>query len=314
MATRLYVHSHPGSRPRNGVNEHPSELAERLRTAFEDCLEMDGPLAERLSAYAAASRAIFPAYGLAVDKLVERVEENGGGRSAPAPGQSMPPFMLPDETGRFVELEALLSDAVTRVRAERKAVHIFDPAAGCGRYVIDAVRRLTGGPVTVTLRDWNPANAQAAAHYARQAGLGSVSAGPGDAFDRRSLAGIAPRPDIAVVSGLYELFPDNAPVADSLAGLAEALAGGGYLIYTNQPWHPQLEMIARVLDNREGKPWVMRCRTQAEMDALVRAAGFEKLEMLTDPDGIFTVSLARRSAPAGMRTLQEVPAYGAKQC
>ena len=55
-------------------------------------------------------------------------------------------------------------------------------------------------------------------------------------------------------------------------------------------------MIARVLDNREGKPWVMRCRPQREMDALVRRAGFEKLETLLDADGIFTVSLARRCA------------------
>ena len=69
---------------------------------------------------------------------------------------------------------------------------------------------------------------------------------------------------------------------------------GGYLIYTNQPWHPQLEMIARTLDNREGKRWVMRCRPQAELDDLVRQAGFEKLETLTDEDGIFTVSLAQR--------------------
>jgi peroxiredoxin len=72
-----------------------------------------------LSAYAAASREIFPAYGLAVDKLVERLEENGGGRSAPAPGQSMPPFMLPDETGRFVELEALLSDGPVAIMFHR---------------------------------------------------------------------------------------------------------------------------------------------------------------------------------------------------
>ena len=30
------------------------------------------------------------------------------------------------------------------------------------------------------------------------------------------------------------------------------------------------------------------------MDALVRSAGFEKIDMRTDKDGIFTVSLARR--------------------
>ena len=42
--------------------------------------------------------------------------------------------------------------------------------------------------------------------------------------------------------------------------------------------------------------WVMRRRTQAEMDGLVWAAGFEKLEQRIDDAGIFTVSLARRLA------------------
>jgi hypothetical protein len=71
--------------------------------------------------------------------------------------------------------------------------------------------------------------------------------------------------------------------------------GGGRLIYTNQPWHPQVEFIARVLTNREGQPWIMRRRTQAEMDELVRVAGFEKLSQEIDEWGIFTVSLARRA-------------------
>ena len=84
------------------------------------------------------------------------------------------------------------------------------------------------------------------------------------------------------MSGLYELFPDNAKVLTSLRGLAAALSDGGYLIYTNQPWHPQVEMIARVLINRDQQPWVMRRRTQAEMDQLVQAAGFEKIDMAID--------------------------------
>ena len=32
------------------------------------------------------------------------IRENGGGENAPRPGDAMPPFMLPDETGRLVEL------------------------------------------------------------------------------------------------------------------------------------------------------------------------------------------------------------------
>ena len=83
----------------------------------------------------------------------------------------------------------------------------------------------------------------------------------------------------------------------SLAGLAEAVVPDGYLIYTGQPWHPQIEFIARVLtSHRDGRPWVMRRRTQQEMDQLVAEAGFEKIAQETDPWGIFTVSLARRRA------------------
>ena len=117
----------------------------------------------------------------------------------------------------------------------------------------------------------------------------------GDAFDRASLTALPQTATIGVVSGLYELFPENAPVRASLAGLAEAVAPGGYLLYTGQPWHPQIEFIARALtSHRDGAPWVMRRRTQQEMDQLVAEAGFEKIAQETDPWGIFTVSLAQR--------------------
>ena len=82
----------------------------------------------------------------------------------------------------------------------------------------------------------------------------------------------------------------------SLKGLSRAVAPGGYLVYTGQPWHPQLELIARtVTSHRDGKPWIMRRRTQAELDQLVENAGFHKLEQWVDEWGIFTVSLAVRS-------------------
>lgn len=82
--------------------------AERLRLAFQRCREMEGTLNEQLQAYAAAGREIFPAYGEAVDRLVIRVNENGGGENAPRPGEPMPPFALPDENGRLVGLPSLL--------------------------------------------------------------------------------------------------------------------------------------------------------------------------------------------------------------
>ena len=91
------------------------------------------------------------------------------------------------------------------------------------------------------------------------------------------------------------LREDDVAAVALLAELdGRAVPPGGFLIYTNQPWHPQLEMIARVLVHGDGTPWVMRCRPQREMDDLVRFVGFEKIDMVTDLDGIFTVSLAER--------------------
>lgn len=83
--------------------------AEQLRLAFQRCRDMDGTLNEQLRAYADASREVFPAYGEAVDRLVARLGGNGGGETAPRPGDAMPPFMLPDEGGRLVALPALLA-------------------------------------------------------------------------------------------------------------------------------------------------------------------------------------------------------------
>jgi len=89
--------------------------AERLKEAFLQCRDMEGSLREQLEAYAAAGREIFPAYGEAVDRLVARLNENGGGENAPRPGEVMPPFLLPDETGRLVSLKSLLAHSPVAV-------------------------------------------------------------------------------------------------------------------------------------------------------------------------------------------------------
>jgi peroxiredoxin len=89
--------------------------AERLTRAFQQCCDLEGTLSERLDAYAAAGREIFPAYGEAVDRLVARIHQNGGGENAPRPGDPMPPFILPDGTGRLIDLKALLGDGPVAV-------------------------------------------------------------------------------------------------------------------------------------------------------------------------------------------------------
>jgi alpha-beta hydrolase superfamily lysophospholipase/SAM-dependent methyltransferase len=197
---------------------------------------------------------------------------------------------------RKIHLEKILRDAIERTQKEGKLVRIVDIAAGAGRYILETMHAMPQVPVSALLRDYKAENVAAARKLAQEFGLKNVTVKEGDAFDRASLANIEPRPTIGIVSGLFELIPSNDNVLNSLRGLADAIEPGGYLIYTNQPWHPQVEFIAKVLINREGKPWIMRRRTQAEMDQLARTAGFEKLAMEIDQWGIFTVSLARRVA------------------
>lgn len=112
----------------------------------------------------------------------------------------------------------------------------MDIAAGHGRYILDALDGDTR-PDAVLLRDYSRINVEAGQRLIADRGLGDIARfEQSDAFDGEALAKLEPRPSLGVVSGLYELFADNAMVRRSLAGLAAALPAGGYLVYTNQPW------------------------------------------------------------------------------
>ncbi|MES2889416.1 MAG: bifunctional alpha/beta hydrolase/class I SAM-dependent methyltransferase [Pseudomonadota bacterium] len=202
-----------------------------------------------------------------------------------------------------------LQHTLSRLIAEHpveQPLRILDIAAGGGRYLLETVKRFGERDIQLHLRDFAPHNVAQAAELAGTLGLGgSVH------VERRDAFAVPVEPDlliqdeteadtfdIVVVSGLYELFPDNVRVLRSLRQVARQLKVGGQLVYTAQPWHPQLVLIAKTLTNHEGKPWRMRPRPQAEMDALVASVGLRKTTTLIGLDGIFTVSVARRDAPS----------------
>jgi alpha-beta hydrolase superfamily lysophospholipase len=197
---------------------------------------------------------------------------------------------------RKLHVEELIREAMKRLAEAGAPIHVMDIAAGHGRYVLEALEATSIRPSSILLRDYSDLNVRQGAALIVSKGLGSIARfEKGDAFDRASLAAVSPRPTLAIVSGLYELFGDNDLVGRSLAGVGDAVPPGGYLVYTGQPWHPQLELIARALtSHRGGQAWVMRRRTQAEMDQLVERAGFRKIEQRIDEWGVFTVSLAVR--------------------
>ena len=194
-------------------------------------------------------------------------------------------------------LEQLLKQTIEQLQ-QSEQVNIVDIAAGHGRYILETIHQIAHKPNSVLLRDYSDINIRDGQALIAQQGLSDiVRFEKGDAFSREELSQLSPKPNLAVVSGLYELFGDNQLLRQSLLGLADVIPHGGYLIYTNQPWHPQLEFIARALtSHRQGQPWIMRRRTQLEMDQLVEEAGFSKVTMLVDQWGIFTVSVAQRNS------------------
>src|SRR5206468_1684935 len=117
-------------------------------------------------------------------------------------------------------LERALRAAIEQTHAAGRPVRLLDIASGPGRYLLETLRKLNGIPASAVLRDYRQESLDAAARLRDRLGLANVTVTRGDAFDRASLGAVAPRPTIAVVSGLYELFPDNGPVLRSLRGLA----------------------------------------------------------------------------------------------
>lgn len=194
-------------------------------------------------------------------------------------------------------VERALRQCTAMLREEGRQVRVLDIAAGHGRYVLNAFSDLAASQDRILLRDYSEINVRMGKELIRQKGMEQLARfEKGDAFNHDSIAAIWPPPTLSVVSGLYELFPENKLLQGSLAGLADAMEHGGYLVYTGQPWHPQLEFIARTLpSHRDHQPWIMRRRTQAELDQLVRDAGFLKIDQYIDEWGMFTVSIARKA-------------------
>jgi peroxiredoxin len=91
----------------------------QLQTAYEHCRDMDGSINERLAAYATALKTVNPDFAEAVERLITRLRANDCGDGAPDIGDTMPDFALPDDGGRIVRLDELLSQGPTAIMFHR---------------------------------------------------------------------------------------------------------------------------------------------------------------------------------------------------
>ena len=79
-----------------------------LDAAFWRVRDLDLSLQQQLRALSGTLRRESPEFAAAVDRLVTRLRHYGAGEAAPKIGDSMPPFVLPDEGEQRVSLEELL--------------------------------------------------------------------------------------------------------------------------------------------------------------------------------------------------------------
>jgi len=198
---------------------------------------------------------------------------------------------------RRVLLKRLLREEVERNRARGEITRLLDVAAGPGRYLQELLQNCEPerGDLRILGRDLATAGLEQGAQQARLAGLQHISYEQGDAFSpaptQSKLGGPA---NIIVVSGLYELLRDDALIQRSLATLYQMLAPGGTIYFTTQTHHPQLEFIANVLPNRDGQPWIMKCRSTAQLEGWASSAGFSQLQSQAETVGLFSVTTGRK--------------------
>jgi SAM-dependent methyltransferase len=187
------------------------------------------------------------------------------------------------------QLDVVINDIISR----NEAVRIMDIASGPGRYLLETAKKMENHDIQVVCCDYEAKNIEAAKKIASDMNLDNANFHVLDAFQKGVYDQINFKPNVIIVSGLYELFPDNDMIKQSLKNISNLLGDNGYIIYTGQPWHPQLEMIAHTLPNRDGDKWIMRRRTQQELDQLFELCGAHKADMKIDEWGIFTVSIAK---------------------
>ena len=150
--------------------------------------------------------------------------------------------------------------------------------------------------VEVVCRDMDVAGLAQGIEMAATWGLSNVRHERGDAFDPASIASVKPAPNLVIVSGLYELFLDHQMIATSLRAIYDVIEPGGTVLVTTQVKHPQLDMIANVLPNREGLPWVMECQPVSLTEDWLRQAGFVVVASQTEALGLFGVTVARKQS------------------
>ncbi|MEZ7732820.1 alpha/beta fold hydrolase [Fusobacterium periodonticum] len=191
---------------------------------------------------------------------------------------------------RKKNLLALIEEKINSLGEEN--VKILDVAGGTGNYLFDIKEKYP--KLKILINEFKKSNIEVGEEVIKKNNWQDISFINYDCFDKETYKKINYSPNIVIISGVFELFEDNKMLENTISGITEILDKDAAVIYTGQPWHPQLKQIALVLNSHKGsgKSWLMRRRSEKELDSLFEKYNLKKKKMLIDNEGIFTVSLA----------------------
>lgn len=169
---------------------------------------------------------------------------------------------------------------------------IVDLASGKADYIYDALRE-TNGNVKVLLRDLDETALKESRAIAEKLNLlNKVCYEQDNALDIESLKRIYPKPNLVIEVGLYGIIHDDELLHRHFFELKDILNPGA-ILFNVQTYNPQIELIARVLKNRDGERCVWHLRPVELVIEWAEKAGFIEPEVTMDPYGIYAVVMMR---------------------
>ncbi|HEX5736125.1 MAG TPA: class I SAM-dependent methyltransferase family protein [Blastocatellia bacterium] len=187
---------------------------------------------------------------------------------------------------RKVLVKSYLTRIVQSQLQRKSRIRYLDIACGGGEYDVEVFEKLDPARIEAELRDYKQENIKKAEQNAQSKGLYNTRFKQADAFDPENYN---EKWDVIVSSGFWEIIDDDALVKGCLLNVANCLDVGSTLVFTIQPYHPQLEMIARTLTSNTGKLWVMRLRSLDLYKEWMREAKLQYVTHQMEEHGIFGV-------------------------
>ncbi len=193
---------------------------------------------------------------------------------------------------RRKNLEALITEAIMKLREQKKSIHMLDIASGPANYILSVLERVGEKDITTLCRDLEDRWLIEGNQMAQSKQLKRIRFEKGDALNGDSLLALTPKANLIVASGFYDWIVDDNIVKNSFSTIYKAMDDNGCFVVTNQMAHPNLEFVQKVFTDFNHNPLKMTMRSETTVQQWLMEAGFKLHKTLKDPKGYYSVTSA----------------------